>query len=184
MKVKGTAVETLPIFIKLKHGEQAVSQWLDKLQPATKKEFDNGILSSIWYPLRELFIEPTQVLCDLFYGGKMDGAVEVGRFSAEHALKGIYRFFVKLGSPESLIERASTIFPTYYQPSSMEMADKTKTSVIFRITRFEEPHAIVEQRILGWIESALRIAGSKSPRVRILSSMAAGAARTDIACEW
>jgi hypothetical protein len=184
MQVKGTAVETLPIFIKMKFGEQALERWLKALGALAQKEYSGLIMASGWYPLREMFIEPTQALCDVFFERKISGAEEVGRFSAEHALKGIYKFFIKLGSPESLIERAGMIFPTYYRPSAMNIVDKVKGGATFRITQFEDAHPTVEHRILGWIERALQISGAKSPQVQIVCSMTSGAACTDINCRW
>jgi hypothetical protein len=120
MQVNGTAVETVPLFIRNKFGEQGFQKWLQALSPESRKTFETKILSPLWYPLKETLIEPTMKLCELFYNGRLDGAAAQGRYSAEHALKGVYRLFVRLTSPETLVTKKSTIMPTYYQPSSME----------------------------------------------------------------
>jgi hypothetical protein len=184
MLVKGTAVETIPMFIKKKFGEQGFQKWLQSLPPDIRKTFATNILSPLWYPLRETLIEPTVKLCELFYSGKPDGAVEQGRFSAEHALKGVYRLFVRLTSPETLVTKASTIMPTYYQPSCMEVVEKGSNRGVVRMTKFETPHTLVEHRIKGWMERALELTGAKSAKAEIKSSMAKGSQYTDFVVTW
>ena len=109
MNVKGTAVETIPLFIKSRFGEQEFKRWLDTQAPESHEIFRSNILASAWYPLKEGLIDPTLKFCDLFYAGRIDGAVEQGRFSAEHGLKGVYRLFVRLASPEMLVGKLQII---------------------------------------------------------------------------
>lgn len=184
MQVKGTAVETIPLFVKSKFGEEAYQKWMQALSENTRAEFSRIILATKWYPLRQMFEEPTVKICDMFYQGKLEGAVEQGRFSAEYGLRGIYKLFVKLGSPEFIVSRASSIMPTYYDPCAMEVADKGEKTVTIRITKFDEPSRIVEHRIKGWTEKALEISGAKDCAVTIAKSLADGAATTDIVCKW
>lgn len=184
MQVKGTAVQTIPIFIKAKFGEQSFQKWLSSLSPDAQQVYSKDVLTASWYPVEEILIEPTKKLCDMFYFGKLDGAVDQGRYSAEHALKGIYKLFVKLGSPDFIAGKASTIFPTYYQPSAMETVEKGTKTITIRITKFEHPHTIIEHRIKGWIERALEISGAKIPKVQIKNSMSTGAQFTDFVVTW
>jgi hypothetical protein len=172
MQVKGTAVQTIPLFVKTKFGEQAFQKWLDSLAPDVRKIFASDVLAPVWYPLKEGLIDPTIKLCELHYQGRMDGALEQGRFSAEHGLKGVYRFLVKFASPDTLVAKASSIMPTYYQPSAMEIVEKGPKTTTVRITKFETPHTVVEYRIKGWIERALELSGAKTPKAQISSSMA------------
>jgi hypothetical protein len=184
MQVKGTAVETIPMFIKSKFGDQGYQKWIQALRPESQKVFVSSILSPVWYSLKETLIDPTSTLCDLFYRGRMDGAVDQGKFSAEHALKGVYKLFVKFTSPETLVAKASTILPTYYQPSAMEVVEKGKGRGVVRITKFETPHMVIEHRMKGWMEKALEISGAKGVKVEITSSMTKGAPHTDFVVTW
>jgi hypothetical protein len=184
MKVKGTAVETIPLFIKSKFGEQGFKRWLDAQTPTSHEIFRSSILASAWYPVKDGLIDPTLKFCELFYGGRMDGAIEQGRFSAEHGLKGVYRLFVRLASPETLVGKASTIMPTYYEGSAMEVIEKGNGAAKVRITRFETPHSVIEHRMKGWMERALEMSGAKSPKAEIAASMAKGSPHTDFLVSW
>jgi hypothetical protein len=184
MEVKGTAVEAMPKFISEKFGQDGLNSWIGELSEECKKIFSKPILSSQWYPLKEVLVEPTLKFCSLFYKGDIKGALDMGRYSAELGLKGIYKVFVKIGSTEFLIKKASTILPTYYNPSAMEVVDKDKGKATIRITQFPEPHEVVDLRIKGWMEEALAISGAKDVKVDILQSMASGAPTTDFAATW
>ncbi len=184
MEVKGTAVMTIPIFVKEKFGEQGLQKWLGALSAQARRDFSSDILAPTWYPLKDYLVDPTLKLCELFYQGRLDGAVEQGRFSAEYGLKGVYKAFVKEASPAALVAKAGAILPTYYQPSAMEVTEKGVKTAILRITRFEAPHTVIEHRIKGWIERALEISGAKMVRAQIKNSMTTGSPSTDFALSW
>jgi len=183
MKVKGTAVESIPVFLKNNHADQ-YDQWLDSLSPAAKEIFSNPILSSSWYPLKDALIDPTQKICDLLYNGKDTGAWKAGEYSAEKSLTGVYKVFVKVGTPQFIIKRAGTIFSAFYKPSKMEVIESSAKHVVLAITEFPMPHAMIECRIAGWIQRALEINGCKNPVVKITESMTKGKDITRITCNW
>jgi hypothetical protein len=184
MEVKGTAVATIPLFVKQQHGDNAFRQWLDTLTPEARDTLGDSVLPSVWYPMREILVEPTRAICDLFYDGDNVGAVELGRFSAKVGLSGVYRLFVRISSPEFIIARASQILPTYYRPSSMIVAEKGPGYAVIRVTEFPEPDTLVEHRIMGWMKHALQICGVKSEEIRIAESLTEGAPHTEFHVNW
>ena len=183
MEVKGSAVSSIPEFVKNRFGSKA-NEWVGKLTTDSRQIMTNKILSSSWYPLQEAVVEPTSAICDLFYGGDKRGAWESGRFSADHALRGIYKIFVKAGSPQFIIGKASNIFTGYYRPSEIKVAELSPNSTIIRITQFGEPSEFVENRIAGWMERAMEISGCKSVNIQILRSLAKKDPLTEISCQW
>jgi hypothetical protein len=184
MEVKGTAINSIPEFILKRFGKEGLNQWLNALTEGARKIYGGAILAGNWYPIKEIMVEPTRKMCELFYRGDLKGAREGGRFSAEMGLKGVYRIFVKLGSPEFLIRRASAIFTSYYQPSEMKVVSQEDRKAIVHITKFSEPSALIENRIAGWMEKALEISGCKSVKVLITQSLAKGSSHTEIIATW
>lgn len=184
MDVKGTAILVVPLFVRARHGEEGYRQWLKGLSPQARTVYEGVVLATTWFAMKPIMLEPTKLVCDMFYGGSLTGAVELGKYSADHGLKGIYRLFVKLGSPEFIIGKAGAILPTYYKGSAMEAKKVASGKALVRITAFPEPHAIVESRIQGWMMQALTICGVSDVRVRIASSMASGAGTTDFDISW
>jgi len=179
MEAKGTAIEILPKFVVSRFGRESLGKWISSLPVAAREEFSDGILSFRWYPLKDMLVVPTLRVCQLFYDGDTRGALEIGRFSAEYALKGIYKLFLKVRSPEFLMQRASRILPTYYKPSAMEMVEASKGRATVRVTDFKEMDEIIELRIKGWIEKAVEIAGGRNITCSIPQSLTNNDPHTD-----
>ncbi len=180
MEVKGTAVASIPRFIEERFGSDNFNTWLNSLSSEAKSIYSSNILPSKWYNLKTILEEPTHQMCSLFYNGNNKGAWEAGKASAEYGLKGILKIFVKMGSPTFIISRATTILPSYYQPSELKIISSTSNSLTIQITQFPELSEITENRIGGWMEKALEIQGCKLIKVQIVKSVAKG----DKICEY
>lgn len=184
MKVKGTALAVVPDFIRERFGPEGLERWLAALEPQAAQAYRDGIQINHWHSLREFYLEPTKTMCQMFFGGDPGAAREIGRFSAEFALKGVYKAFVKLTSVNFFIKRASLLMTTYYQPSKMEVAGLDNNRAVLHMTEFPEPHPLIEARIAGWVERALEIHGCKEVRVEIPRSLCGGAPLTEMVLTW
>lgn len=184
MDVKGTALVVLPAFIKQRFGEPGHRQWLEALKPEVRRGFEAGIGINEWYPLKEYYTRPTEELCRLFFGGSLAGAWQVGRFSADYALRGVYRAFVKLSSVKFFVRRAGVMLPAYYRPCAIEVLANEDFRTLVRITQFPEPSPVAEHRIGGWMQRGYEIHGCQEVKVEITSSLAAGGAYTEFTITW
>ncbi len=104
----------------------------------------------------------------------------LGSYSAETALKGFYKVFLLIASPQFLMQRASKIFTTFYNPSQVEAEITGPYSAILRVVQLEDIDEAVEYRIAGWIKKALELANCREAGYEIKKSMAKGDAVTEI----
>jgi len=184
MEVKGTAVRSIPEFVKKTFPEK-YADWLNSLSAEAKKLFIDGVRSNEWYGIKEAAIVPTEAIGRMFFeGDTKKGAWESGRYSAEVSLNGVYKLYVKASSPGHIISRAGRVFSAYYQPSTMATAKHQDKSVTIHITEFFEPSPIIEYRIGGWMEKALEISGCKEVNVEITKSLAKGEQYTEYYITW
>jgi len=184
MEVKGSSVSSVPEFVRVQYGDR-FDEWLNALSEESRKIMQEQIIPAIsWYPIKPGLIEPTQKICELFYANDEKGAWEAGRFSAEKGLSGVYKMFVKLGSPKFIIGRAATIFASYYKPSRMEVVHQSENKIVLHIIEFPELERVVELRIGGWIERALEISGSKSIDVELTQSLTRQDPVTEMIVTW
>lgn len=183
MEIKGSAVKSIPDYIRKFHPDK-YSAWVSALPESSRQIFAGGVMPSSWYSLQEAAVIPTQALGQVIFGDPEKGAWQCGRFSAESALTGIYKFFIKAASPFFIIDRASRIFTTFYQPSNMVVVEKGADYVVLHITQFDEPSSLIEGRIAGWIEKAMEIHGVGFVNVTIRKSLAKGDPVTDILVKW
>ncbi|HBE72605.1 MAG TPA: hypothetical protein DDW31_00610 [candidate division Zixibacteria bacterium] len=184
MKVKGIAIAIMPDFVKGKFGAEGLEKWMAAMPPESRDIFNGHILISKWYPLAEAYHLPTEALCRELYGGDLKGAWELGRHSAEYALKGVYKAFVKSPVVTVNVGHAGLMLPTYFQPATIDIKSLEERRAVLRITRFEGSTHHIEQRIGGWMERALEIAGAAGAKVEIARSLAHQDPHTEYLLTW
>ncbi len=161
MEVKGTAVIAIRDYVKKEHSSD-YSRWLDVLTPEARSIYESVIDSTKWYPIEEGAKDPTEKIAKLFFNGNVGkGALESGRFSADKALTGIYKIFVKAANPQYIIKRASRVFATYYRPVDLIVVGEPDKGVVVELSKVQTRHLAIEQRIIGWCYRALEISGCK-----------------------
>jgi hypothetical protein len=167
MKVKGTAVKVLIDFVR-KNYPDYFNTWMESLPDESKRIFEGIILSSQWYELVYSHTVPTEVLADIIGVSAETMAQDIGEYSAEAALNGIYRIFLKLASMKYAIQRIPQIFQTYYDPAHTELIKTTHGDVIFKFGYTTERENLLYYRNKGWIRKFLELAfNSRSSRIEL-----------------
>ena len=182
--VKGEVPIAIRLFIRKKFGDKSLDRWVESLSSEAKNIYSLPIQKTDWFPVRDIVIEPTKVLCDMFYDKDIKGAWESGRFSAEYSLKGIMIVLARLITPEVLITKGTEILSTYYRPSSLEVVEKSRNMVILRITEFQDIDRVIEYRIGGWIQRSGEISGARNVDVKIPKSLSQGDPYTEFYITW
>lgn len=184
MEVKGTGVSVLPEYIRRRHGEAAFARWLGSLPEPSREIFRKTIRLSDWFPAGEAYLEPTEAACRMFFADPEAGARELGRFSADYALGGVYRMFLRLPSVKFFIERSTQMLSTYLRPCASRVAEVGDGRAVVQITQLPGITDLTEQRIAGWIQRALEIHGCRRVEVEIARSLAGGDDRTEFLLAW
>lgn len=184
MEVKGTAVKSIPEFIA-KNFPTKKKEWLDAMPEGSKKIMSGLLFTNNWYPLMDGLYYPMKSISKVFYNGDdVKTARVMGRYSADIALTGVYKFFIQFGSPKYIIERASRIFSTYFQPSEMVVLNASKNGLLLHLTKFPESAEIIEENIAGWMERALEISGCRQVNVEITKSLTKKHSVTEFTISW
>ena len=184
MNVKGTALTTTRDFVKNKFADK-FNVWLDSLPAESKSLYAGTIDATKWYPIKEGYLVPINKVVQLFYGSNAKrGGEEIGRYSAEIALKGFYKVFLLVASPAYLIRRASKIFSTFYEPSEIGVVENGSLSATLKIIKFDDIDTALEHRIAGWVNKALELANCSNPSYKIGKSLVSGDACTEIIFSW
>ena len=77
-------------------------------------------------------------------------------------LTGIYRIFLKVGSPQFILGRASRVFETYFRGTGkMEIVEMRDGFAELEIDRFDGGHADYCRRLEGYYHTVLRLSGAK-----------------------
>jgi hypothetical protein len=184
MQVKGTALRTTRDFVKTNFPD-SYEKWLNALTPESKKLFSSTLDATSWYPYKEGYSIPVDKIMQVCFNNDIKtGGDQLGSWSADVGLKGFYKVFLLIASPQFLLQRASKIFTTFYEPSEIEASITGSNDAILRIVRFDEIDEAIEYRIAGWIKRALELANCHEPDYEIKKSMAKGDNTTEIYFHW
>ena len=184
MKVKGTGINTTREFVKYNFPE-FFKEWIDSLPETSRSLFLGPIPVSRWFDAFPAYYEPVNRIISMFYNDDpLQGGIEIGRFSAEMALRGMYSSFLMFTSPEHLMRRASAMMNTYYKPSEVSVKKVDKNTAKLILHDFQGINKAVEYRIAGWCQRALELCNCTSVRFTIHSFLSDGADKTEITFSW
>lgn len=182
MEIKGTAVKSIQNFV-FNNYKNKYNEWFNGLSKATQEVF-NTVFSNQWYSLNEGILEPTIRIGELFFNGNpQKGAWESGRYSANVALHGVYKIYVRFSSPGHVVDRGTRILPAYYNPIKIEQVQRKNGFTKYEIKQCDGMNEIIEHRIGGWMYQALVISGCKTMEIKISESIKTHN-RTIYDCSW
>ncbi|MCK4526717.1 hypothetical protein KAW18_05045 [candidate division WOR-3 bacterium] len=182
MEIKGVDIKSVIGFVR-KNFPERYDDWVNALPEDSREIISGKILHSYWYPYIEGFVQPLQKICEIFYDGNKEGSREEGRFSADNDLKGIYRIFIKVGSPNFIIKRAARIFQNYFQSGEFKVVESSPQRAVAHMV-VPDLHELHEVNVAGYMERALELSGCSGVTVRITRSLFSGDSVTEFMAEW
>ena len=106
-------------------------------------------------------------------------ARRAGREAAADAVKGIYRFFALVLTPQALLSKASQMWSSLYNRGDMRVENQTDRGATIKLMNFPLEVAGCA-RVTGWIERMAELTGVKNVRVQQTQCYAKGQPH----CEW
>jgi hypothetical protein len=123
---KGSVLLHLKDFVHKFHG---ASTWQGLLldMPTRERGIIGGIvLAGAWYPV-EVWNEVLDLFLPQCYASPEDGMVKLAGYIAENDLNTVYKMILKMGTPEFLMKRTSSLWSRYFDKgrlSSEEVAPR------------------------------------------------------------
>lgn len=178
-KIKGTGYKSDTQFVKSKYGEEVFAAILATLSAEDQKLLRGPILSHDWYPA-EPIDRFRKAVVQHFNDAPMLTLREMGRYSADFGLTGIYRVFISLVSPMTIIKRSNDLWPKYFDSGRVVVTEADKTTVLIKIMEWNDASEYIGALLTGYFGRAIEISGGHSVEVVQLSSVSRGAPY----CEW
>jgi hypothetical protein len=160
VQIKGSAIQETVNQIKRRSGEDAFHRILALLDEETRSVFRGEIYSSSWYSL-DFFTRFLELEIRVLADGKEEMVTRGAEAVIERQLRGIYRAFVKLGSPEFVIKRIAAVHATYFQGVPIEVQLVGSGKALIKYVGFEKQHRIMGFAIIGFFKKALEISGAR-----------------------
>jgi len=116
VQIKGSAIQETINQVKRRSGDDSLKKILNLLDDEARKVFEGDIFASTWYPL-DVFTRFLEVEIKLLADGNEEMVTRGSEAVIERQLRGIYKAFVKLGSPEFVIKRIARSMPLIFKES-------------------------------------------------------------------
>jgi hypothetical protein len=183
VQIKGSAVKETIDQIKTRVSKGDFQTILGFLDAGARKLIEGEIFSSSWYSL-DLFTRFLEIQNRVLAGGNEEMITRGAEAVNERQLRGIYKAFVKVGSPEFVIERIAAVHATYFQGVSIEVHSLEPGKAIIRYLGFEKQHRIMGFAIIGFFKKALELSGAKDVVIYFATPIDEGKPYSELSLTW
>jgi hypothetical protein len=183
VQIKGSAVKETIDQIKTRAGEDAFQKVLALLDDEACNAFKGEVYSSTWYPL-DFFTRFLEVEIRVLANGNEEMVTRGAEAVNERQLRGIYKAFVKAGSPEFIIERIAAVHATYFQGVPVEVKLLGNGKAVIKYTGFERQHRIIGFAIIGFFTKALEMSGAKDVVIQFSTPIEEGKGYAELSLSW
>jgi hypothetical protein len=183
VQIKGSVIRETIGQIKRRAGDDSLKKILDLLDDETRKVFESEIFASTWYPL-DVFTRFLEMEIKVLANGNEEMVTRGSEAVIERQLRGIYKAFVRLGSPEFVIKRIAAVHATYFQGVPIDVLLPANGRATVRYTGFEKQHRIMGFAIIGFFRKALEISGAKKVEIHFATPIDEGKPYSELSISW
>ncbi len=179
--IKGISVLDAVKAVKARAGEDGYNRVVAALDDEARQALGSPLLATSWYPL-DAFVRFLRADLAVTAGGDERVLVERSEAVIDRQLRGIYRLFIKLGSPEFVLKRISTVHMAYFNGITAEIVSLTPGRGVIRYIGFEPEHRLIGHIVIGFFRKALAISGAKDVHAAFATPI--GAPEADLVVTW
>ena len=183
IQIKGSVISDAINAVKKRHGDQVYNQIISRIDDDSKQIFNQVVFASSWYPL-DAFIKFLEADIELTANGNENALIGRSETLFENQLKGIYKVFVKFGSPEFMLNRISIINQRYFKGVSIHPKMEGSHKAIIKYVGFEKKHRLIELNIWGFYKKAMEISGAENIQLKYLTSLAEDKGFCELEITW
>jgi len=183
VQIKGSAIKETINQVLRRFGEDALNKILGQLDGEARAVFQGEIFASSWYPL-DVFTRFLELEIKLLASGNEEMVTRGSEAVIERQLRGIYKAFVKLGSPEFVIKRIAAVHATYFEGVPIEVHHPAPRSATVRYQGFQKQHRIMGFAIIGFFKKALEISGAKNVALHFAVPIDDGKEYAELSISW
>lgn len=183
VQIKGSAIQETINQVLRRSGDDALNKILALLDEEARTVLKGKIFASTWYPL-DIFSRFLELEIKVLAAGDENMVTRGSEAVIERQLRGIYKAFVKLGSPEFVIKRIAAVHATYFEGVPIEVDLPAPRSASVRYKGFEKQHRIMGFAIIGFFRKALEISGAKDVAIHFTVPIEEGREFAELSITW
>ena len=157
--VRGSLLRSRMLWVT-EQGRGALNQVLSALPDRIRALVDLGVDAKGWYSFQD-WVELCLTIDRELGTGDLQLCYELGRYSAEVNLKGLYRLVFRIMKIGFLVRRSAAAWDVSYDAGKMVVVASTRRSVTLRIVDFPEPHRVHCLAVKGFVARAAEMTGEQ-----------------------
>ncbi len=165
--VKGSAIASRVLWVRLHHGEEGVARLCESLSPAARAVVLEPPHKATWYPF-PIFVELNVIIDRVFGCGDLALVRELGRHGADANLTTVYRLFFMIGTPSWILDRAARLWDMHYDSGKLLIVRYPGNEIEARILDHATPHVTHCLSVFSWCERSMELSGAKELRAEEL----------------
>jgi hypothetical protein len=182
-EIKGATLIQSIEAIKARDGDHALAAIMAQLDPQSRSLFEGRILPWNWYSL-DAFAAFLEADIRVTANNDREALILRSEKVIEAQLKGIYKVFIRFGSPAYVIKRIASVHETYFRGIHfIPEFDDSKQAVI-KYMGFQSRHEILSYTIIGFYRKALEISGAKRVSANFTVPISAGGEFAELKITW
>jgi hypothetical protein len=181
VQVRGAVLLGIPTAVPKLWGAAAWPGILERLSPELRERFVRGeIVTSGWYPA-EWFVALHDAVAAQCGPGS---APKLGRQTSIQDVNALFKFVLKLFSPETVIAQAPRLWNTMYKGIGLVEEARAKGTITARIGPLANSNSHVWEDWLESLATFLELAGAKNVRKKVLSGGKTGDTELRFELSW
>lgn len=158
-QVKGSSIRSKFDYVSEKFGEEAEAELRHKFGDEGASKF----LDSGWYPFG-VFDEILVWIAGRFFDGDIARLSEVGEFSAEKSLTGVYKIYLQQPTFDKFLERIATLHGQFYDQGEMVVEAEEGGSSCTIVLRGAPRYSMADTHVArGFYLGSARLFGLENP---------------------
>jgi hypothetical protein len=183
-EVKGSVVNDSIKAVQAHFGDQAYHTILGQLKDETRAHFEQpSILSSSWFSL-DAFTEFLEMDVKVTAHGREQELIKRAEMVVEKQLSGIYKVFIRFGSPQFVLNRLSIIHQTYFRGIAAAVVMPCPGKAVVKYTGFAKQHRLIGLTIIGFYRKALEISGAREVDAKFTTSIEDEKGYCELSLSW
>jgi hypothetical protein len=160
---KGSILIHFREYVKLKHGEDALARVLQALPEEDRAILSGLVIHGGWYPVG-VWNRALKAFLPAYYADPDEGMRSLAEFIAAEDLSTVYRMVLKVGSPEFLMKRTTSLWSRDFDAGSLTAEEVRPRQWRLYLTAPRDIEAAPDFFTCGpgvraWITQALKLTG-------------------------
>jgi len=181
--IRGVAFSAIVKYVKETYGREGIQKILDNLADEDKKVMEGKFESMHWYP-GSAFVKFISIADKVCGEGDYKVCYMTGREVAEYIFGGVYRMFLEIGKPHTVIRRGPLAWRLMNSTGELEIEILQEDFTRAKLVGFEDYSKAHCWHVVGLFQRVIELSGARNVDVKEIQCRTEGAEYCGFEARW